>query len=90
MRVGSCVNYQAATNASSVPRPVLGSGGAEIHVVPALEGASHLRGEADTAHTLQWGSCGSPEVALSQPWDGAWGCGSQKLLPTADNGPWGP
>lgn len=35
--VDSCVNYQTATHVSSVPRPVLGSGAAEMNVVPALK-----------------------------------------------------
>lgn len=29
--VDSCVNYQTATHVSSVPRPVLGSGAAEMN-----------------------------------------------------------
>lgn len=72
MRVGSCINYQTATNISSVPRPVLGSGDAEIRVVPALKELLTY-GERQilllTTMGMPWEPRGGPEPALG------WGLG---------------
>lgn len=85
LRVGSCINYQTATQASSVPGSVPDSGDAEMHVVPTLMELT-IEGGRQTLTTL----CGEKAAEAQRGPCTSFGAGweSQNCL-RAGNGPKG-